>query len=116
MHLDLRLGVVTHRASDQLVAADWLIVSRAFGSISVIGQNVFVSRRGLNAKISSVHKSVCEDMMSSQLCMHNSRYTQLFKTHSHAHTHSLCEKTLDINFFQEDYKNNTGEENVPMFV
>ena len=53
-------------------------------------------------------------MMSSQLCMHNSRYTQLHKTHSHTHTHFA--KTLDINFFQEDCENNTGGENVPILA
>ena len=51
---------MTHGASDQLVVVDWLIVSRAFVSISVVGQNVSVSERRLNTDISSVHKSVFE--------------------------------------------------------
>ena len=42
------------------MVADWLIVSRAFVSISVIGQHVLVSRRGLNTEINPVQKSVIE--------------------------------------------------------
>lgn len=48
--------------------------------------------------------------------MHSSRNTQLFKTHSHIHTHTYFEETLDINFFQEDGKKNGGEENIPIHV
>ena len=41
-------------------------------------------------------------------------YPTLQNTFAYTHTHFA--KTLDINFFQEDCKNNTGEENIPILA
>ena len=55
--------------------------------------------------VSLHNKSWClwEDMMSSQLCMHNSRYTQLYKTHSHTHTLTL-RKHSTLTYFRKIVK------------